>query len=126
METLSRVSKDKLVVVVTHNYDQAEPYVTRKITMHDGRIIEDKKVQGRRAGEGMDPDDPYGLGKNYDLPAAAAGASGDSNAEFSAETAGTGGRAARNTDKPASSKNARRNGVPRLGKCARALNSCWA
>ena len=116
METLSRVSKDKLVVVVTHNYDQAEPYVTRKITMHDGRIIEDKKVQGRRAGEGMDPDDPYGLGKNYDLPAAAAGASGDSNAEFSAETAGTGGRAARNTDKPASSKNARRNGVPRLGK----------
>lgn len=42
METLSRVSKDKLVVIVTHNYEQAEPYVTRKLTMHDGRIIEDK------------------------------------------------------------------------------------
>ena len=44
METLSKVSADKLVVIVTHNYEQAEPYVTRKITMHDGKIIEDKKV----------------------------------------------------------------------------------
>ena len=48
METLAKVSKDKLVVMVTHNYEQAEPYVTRKITMHDGKIIEDKKItQGR-------------------------------------------------------------------------------
>lgn len=45
METLSRVSGDKLVVVVTHNYEQAEPYVTRKLTMHDGKIIEDKKIR---------------------------------------------------------------------------------
>ena len=44
METLARVSEDKLVVIVTHNYEQAEPYVTRKITMHDGRIIEDKQM----------------------------------------------------------------------------------
>ncbi len=44
MDTLSVISKDKLVVIVTHNYEQAEPYVTRKITMHDGRIIEDKQV----------------------------------------------------------------------------------
>ena len=44
METLSKVSADKLVVIVTHNYDQAEPYVTRKLTMHDGKIIEDKKI----------------------------------------------------------------------------------
>ena len=44
METLSKVSADKLVVIVTHNYEQAEPYVTRKITMHDGKIIEDKKI----------------------------------------------------------------------------------
>ncbi|MBQ6314034.1 MAG: ATP-binding cassette domain-containing protein [Mogibacterium sp.] len=45
METLSKVAKDKLVVIVTHNYDQAEPYVTRKLTMHDGKIIEDKKIR---------------------------------------------------------------------------------
>lgn len=49
METLSKVAKDKLVVVVTHNYEQAEPYVTRKLTMHDGKIIEDKKFASARS-----------------------------------------------------------------------------
>ena len=44
METLAKVSTDKLVVIVTHNYDQAEPYVTRKLTMHDGKILEDKTL----------------------------------------------------------------------------------
>ncbi len=44
METLGKVSADKLVVIVTHNYEQAEPYVTRKLTMHDGKIIEDKMI----------------------------------------------------------------------------------
>ncbi|NLY81808.1 MAG: ABC transporter ATP-binding protein [Clostridiales bacterium] len=44
IEILHSVSKDKLVVVVTHNYEQVEKYVTRKITMHDGKIIEDKHV----------------------------------------------------------------------------------
>ena len=67
METLSKVSKDKLVVIVTHNYDQAEPYVTRKLTMHDGKIIEDKKIGPARysadayaaeIGSAMS-DDPY-------------------------------------------------------------------
>jgi len=51
METLAKVSADKLVVVVTHNYEQAEPYVTRKITMHDGKIIEDKRIRASRAKE---------------------------------------------------------------------------
>ncbi len=48
METLSRVSANKLVVIVTHNYEQAEPYVTRKLTMHDGKIIEDKFIKPPR------------------------------------------------------------------------------
>lgn len=52
METLSKVSEDKLVVIVTHNYEQAEPYVTRKLTMHDGKIIEDKRIsQGHSAAD---------------------------------------------------------------------------
>lgn len=51
METLAKVSADKLVVIVTHNYEQAEPYVTRKLTMHDGKIIEDKKISPRRLSE---------------------------------------------------------------------------
>ena len=45
MKLLSSVAKDKLVIVVTHNYEQVEPYVTRKIKMHDGRIIEDKVLK---------------------------------------------------------------------------------
>ncbi len=43
-ELLNKVAKDKLVVIVTHNYDQVEKYATRKIKMHDGKIVEDKKL----------------------------------------------------------------------------------
>lgn len=45
MELLHDVSKDKLMILVTHNYEQVEQYATRKITMHDGKIIEDKKIK---------------------------------------------------------------------------------
>ena len=44
IKLLSEISKDKLVIIVTHNYEQVEPYVTRKIKMHDGRVLEDKKI----------------------------------------------------------------------------------
>ena len=61
METLAKVSGDKLVVIVTHNYEQAEPYVTRKLTMHDGRIIEDKRMgeDGEIEQEHVNPEDAY-------------------------------------------------------------------
>ncbi len=39
------ISKDKLVVVVTHNYEQFVEYATRQIVMHDGRIMLDKKLK---------------------------------------------------------------------------------
>lgn len=45
LETLSKIAQDKLVIIVTHNYDQVEKYATRKIKMHDGRIIEDKVLK---------------------------------------------------------------------------------
>lgn len=45
IELLHKVSKDKLVIVVTHNYEHIEKYVTRKIVMNDGKIIEDKKIE---------------------------------------------------------------------------------
>ena len=35
-ELLSEIAKDKLVIVVTHNYDQFEEFATRRIKMHDG------------------------------------------------------------------------------------------
>jgi len=51
LETLHNISKEKLVVIVTHNYEQVEKYVTRKITVHDGKIIEDKEVRGHQVVE---------------------------------------------------------------------------
>ncbi len=52
IELLHDVSQDKLIIVVTHNYDQVEPYVTRKITMHDGKVVEDKKTGKQEVEEG--------------------------------------------------------------------------
>lgn len=45
IKLLSELSKDKLVIIVTHNYDQIEKYVTRRIVMHDGRVLEDNKIK---------------------------------------------------------------------------------
>lgn len=44
IQLLHEISQDKLVIIVTHNYEQVEPYVTRKIQMHDGRVVEDKPL----------------------------------------------------------------------------------
>lgn len=44
MKLLKDISQNKLVVIVTHNYEQVEEYTTRKISMHDGKIIEDKRI----------------------------------------------------------------------------------
>lgn len=52
LEILHEISREKLVIVVTHNYDQIEKYVTRKITMHDGKVIEDRKIK-----KTVEPDD---------------------------------------------------------------------
>ena len=43
IKLLHDISSEKLVIIVTHNFDQVEPYVTRKIQMHDGRVVEDKE-----------------------------------------------------------------------------------
>lgn len=45
LKLLHEISKDKLVVVVTHNYEQIEKYATRKIKMSDGKILEDKHIK---------------------------------------------------------------------------------
>lgn len=42
LELLHEISKDKLVIIVTHNYEEVEPYVTRKIRLFDGEVVEDK------------------------------------------------------------------------------------
>lgn len=41
IELLKEVSKDKLVLIVTHDYSLVESIVTRKIRISDGEIVED-------------------------------------------------------------------------------------
>lgn len=38
---LKEIAKDKLVIVVTHNYDEIKPYVTRRVRLFDGEVVED-------------------------------------------------------------------------------------
>ncbi len=41
---LKELSKERLVIMVTHNYEQAAAYVTRKIRIHDGEVVVDVPV----------------------------------------------------------------------------------
>lgn len=49
VKLLSEISKDKLVIIVTHNLEQVEQYATRLIKMHDGKILEDKTLEQPKA-----------------------------------------------------------------------------
>ena len=42
MKLIAKIAHDKLVLVVTHNYEEVEPYATRKLTIVDGSLYEDK------------------------------------------------------------------------------------
>lgn len=44
---LKEISKEKLVVVVTHNFDQVAEYATRRIRLFDGELVEDKVFRSR-------------------------------------------------------------------------------
>lgn len=45
VELLGEISKDKLVIVVSHNYPQIEPFATRKIRLTDGKLVEDRVLK---------------------------------------------------------------------------------
>ncbi len=45
LELLYEISKNKLVIVVTHNKSEIVKYATRLIRMHDGKILENKVVK---------------------------------------------------------------------------------
>ncbi len=53
VDLLTGISKEKLVVVVTHNFDQFREHATRVIKMHDGKIVEDTGA-GKKADKGQD------------------------------------------------------------------------
>ncbi|QMS84497.1 ABC transporter ATP-binding protein [Candidatus Xianfuyuplasma coldseepsis] len=48
IELLQEISQDKLVIVVTHNYQQVAEYATRRIRLFDGEVVEDKVMKPRQ------------------------------------------------------------------------------
>ena len=45
IELLREVSKDKLLIVVTHNFEQVEAYATRHVRIFDGAVESDQVIQ---------------------------------------------------------------------------------
>lgn len=59
VKLLRDLSQDHLVIMVTHNYEQVEKYVTRKVRLHDGSLILD-------VSENMDTDQESEVSENTD------------------------------------------------------------
>lgn len=45
MELLAQAAKERLVILVTHEFPEAEPYATRHIVLQDGRILMDSQLR---------------------------------------------------------------------------------
>lgn len=45
LKLLKELSKDKLVIVVTHNLAQIEPFITRKVRLHDGEVVLNEYIE---------------------------------------------------------------------------------
>ena len=45
LKLLKEISKDKLIIMVTHDFSSVEDLATRVIQMHDGKILSDKKIK---------------------------------------------------------------------------------
>ena len=57
IKLLHSIAEDKLIFVVTHNYDEIEPYATRKIRMYDGEVAEDIVLREKRlSGKSINPE----------------------------------------------------------------------
>lgn len=59
VKLLRDLSQDHLVIMVTHNYEQVEKYVTRKVRLHDGSLILD-------VSENMDTEQKLEMSENVD------------------------------------------------------------
>ena len=47
IELLREVSENKLVIIVTHNFEQVEKYATRHIRIFDGAVESDQRISGK-------------------------------------------------------------------------------
>ncbi len=45
IELLAEIAKDKLVIIVSHDFNQVKEHATRRIRIYDGEIVEDKKIE---------------------------------------------------------------------------------
>ncbi len=52
---LAAAASERLVVLVTHEFSEAEPYVTRHITLEDGRVAADAHLGKIPSGSGIPP-----------------------------------------------------------------------
>jgi putative ABC transport system permease protein len=52
---LHEVAKDKLIIIVTHNFEEVEKYATRRIKMSDGEVVEDIKIKNVKTIDEVDP-----------------------------------------------------------------------
>lgn len=71
VKLLRDLSQDHLVIMVTHNYEQVEKYVTRKVRLHDGSLILDVSEnmdtnQKSEVSENMDTDQKSDVSENMD------------------------------------------------------------
>lgn len=71
VKLLRDLSQDHLVIMVTHNYEQVEKYVTRKVRLHDGSLILDVSEnmntdQKSDVSENMDTDQKSDVSENTD------------------------------------------------------------
>ncbi len=67
MDILKQVSKDRLVVMVTHNPDLAEHYSTRIIKMSDGKILSDSEPMSEKEIELAQEEEKENLVKEKEL-----------------------------------------------------------
>ena len=71
VKLLRDLSQDHLVIMVTHNYEQVEKYVTRKVRLHDGSLILDVSEnmdtnQKSEVSENTDTDQKSEVSENMD------------------------------------------------------------
>lgn len=54
VKLLSDLSKDRLVIMVTHNYEEVRDFATRKIRMYNGEVGEDLRLKPNQCGKGRE------------------------------------------------------------------------
>lgn len=60
IELLAEAAKDRLVILITHEFSEAEDYVTRRIELHDGVVTMDAQLREAPELPATRPEDKHG------------------------------------------------------------------